>query len=78
MNVSETGSTKSVGDALVASAKARAGVQGYVTNLDDVAAETVIDTYHRLFNVEASFQMAKTALRARVSPVIEKLVVKLS
>lgn len=58
---------KSVDEALVASARQRAGIKGYVTNLPilTASAETVIDAYHQLFNVEASFRMAKTDLRAR-------------
>lgn len=60
-----TGQTKSLDEAMIASARARAGIKGYVTNLDDVPAETVIDAYHQLFNVEASFRIAKGDLRAR-------------
>ncbi|MEJ6555648.1 IS1634 family transposase [Microbacterium esteraromaticum] len=59
------GATKALDDALILSAKARAGIKGYVTNLDTVSAETIIDAYHQLFNVEASFRMAKSDLRAR-------------
>ena len=47
------------------SARQRAGIKGYVTNLADVSAETIIDAYHQLFNVEASFRMAKSDLKAR-------------
>ncbi len=62
-----TDAQKTVDDALVESAKQRAGIKGYVTNLPmlTVPAATVIDAYHQLFNVEASFRMAKTDLRAR-------------
>lgn len=60
-----SGTEKRVDEALVESARERAGIKGYVTNLTDVTAETVIDAYHQLFNVEASFRMAKTDLRAR-------------
>lgn len=56
---------KTLDEALIASAKARAGIKGYVTNLDKVSAETIIDAYHQLFNVEASFRIAKSDLRAR-------------
>jgi len=59
------GATKALDTALVASAKSRAGIKGYVTNLDTAPAETIIDAYHQLFTVEASFRMAKTDLRAR-------------
>jgi hypothetical protein len=43
------------------------GLKGYVTNLDKntVTAGDVIAAYHDLFQVEASFRMAKTDLRAR-------------
>ncbi len=59
------GATKTLDEALIVSAKARAGIKGYVTNLEQVPAETIIDAYHQLFNVEASFRMAKSDLRAR-------------
>ena len=62
-----TDAEKSVDEALVESARQRAGIKGYVTNLPILTAPalTVIDAYHQLFNVEASFRMAKTDLRAR-------------
>nr|WP_205881158.1 transposase [Leucobacter insecticola] len=62
-----TDAKKSIDEALVESAKQRAGVKGYVTNLPilTASATTVIDAYHQLFNVEASFRMAKTDLGAR-------------
>jgi len=64
---------------LVASARARAGYKGYVTSLPvagcpgrpvpegvaPVDPLTVIDSYHQLFEVERSFRMSKTDLRAR-------------
>jgi len=61
------GADKSVDEQLVESAKQRAGIKGYVTNLPILvaSAETVIDAYHQLFNVEASFRMAKSDLKAR-------------
>jgi len=61
------GADKSVDEQLVASARQRAGIKGYVTNLPILAAPAgvVIDAYHQLFNVEASFRMAKTDLKAR-------------
>ena len=65
------GAAKALDTALVASAKSRAGIKGYVTNLDTAPAETIIDAYHQLFNVEASFRMAKTDLRAR--PIYHRL-----
>lgn len=62
-----TGADKAIDEALVESARQRAGIKGYVTNLpiEEVPAAIVIDAYHQLFNVEASFRMAKTDLRAR-------------
>lgn len=60
-----SGARKSIDEALVASARQHAGIKGYVTNLAEVPATTVIDAYHQLFNVEASFRMAKSDLRAR-------------
>ncbi|QIM16197.1 IS1634 family transposase [Leucobacter insecticola] len=62
-----SGASKSVDGALVESARQRAGMKGYVTNLPVLTAPalTVIDAYHQLFNVEASFRMAKTDLKAR-------------
>lgn len=64
---------------LVDSAKARAGIKGYLTSLpvagcpgrpvpdgvDPVDPLTVINAYHQLFEVERSFRMSKTDLRAR-------------
>lgn len=47
-----TGATKSVNRTLEAKARALAGLKGYVTNLPDVAAEFVIDAYHRLFHID--------------------------
>lgn len=43
------------------------GLKGYVTNIPQPAldGQRVVDAYHSLFEVEASFRMAKTDLRAR-------------
>ena len=62
-----SGAAKSIDEALVESARQRAGIKGYVTNLPILTAPAlaVIDAYHQLFNVEASFRMAKTDLKAR-------------
>jgi hypothetical protein len=49
---------------LIDKAKSLAGIKGYVTNLD-IADEEVIANYHQLFQVEATFRMAKSDLRAR-------------
>jgi hypothetical protein len=58
------GGTKTVNRALEAKARSLAGLKGYITNLD-ATPEFVIDAYHRLFNVEASFRMSKHDLQAR-------------
>jgi hypothetical protein len=49
---------------LIDKARALAGLKGYVTNLD-ILDEEVIACYHQLFQVEASFRMAKSDLKAR-------------
>jgi len=59
-----TGTKRSLNLELVESAKARAGIKGYVTNLAD-DAQTIINAYHQLFEVERSFRMSKSDLRAR-------------
>ena len=50
--------------ALIDKAYTLAGIKGYVTNLN-VSDEEIIHYYHQLFQVEASFRMAKSDLRAR-------------
>lgn len=55
---------KQLNQKLIDKAKALAGVKGYVTNLD-IPEEQVIAYYHQLFQVEATFRMAKSDLRAR-------------
>lgn len=55
---------KKLNQALIDKAYALAGIKGYVTNLD-VPALQVISAYHQLFQVEASFRMAKSDLKAR-------------
>jgi transposase len=59
-----SGATKTVNRALEAKARSLAGLKGYITNLD-ASPEFVIDAYHRLFNIEASFRMSKHDLQAR-------------
>lgn len=59
------GADKSVNRTLEAKARALAGIKGYITNLSDPNAEFVIDAYHRLFQIEASFRMSKHDLAAR-------------
>ena len=46
-------------------ARTLAGWKGYVTNLPNPDPETVISAYHRLYNIEKSFRMSKSDLRAR-------------
>ena len=65
------GADKSVNRTLEAKARALAGWKGYTTNLatcpdgTPVTPEFVIDAYHRLFQIEASFRMSKHDLAAR-------------
>ena len=49
---------------LIEKARALAGIKGYVTNLD-IPDEEVIACYHQLFQVETSFRMMKSDLKAR-------------
>jgi hypothetical protein len=56
--------SKQLNQKLIDKAKALAGIKGYVTNLD-IPDEKVIAYYHQLFQVEATFRMAKSDLRAR-------------
>ena len=61
-----TGGTKSVNRDLEAKARALAGLKGYVTNLRQPRPpEFVIGAYHQLWQIEKSFRMSKTDLRAR-------------
>jgi hypothetical protein len=60
-----SGGTKKVNRTLEAKARALAGLKGYITNLEGVTAEFVIDAYHRLFQIEKSFRMSKHDLQAR-------------
>ena len=60
-----TGGTRSINRDLEAKARALAGLKGYVTNLQAPTAEYVIGAYHQLWQIEKSFRMSKTDLRAR-------------
>ena len=60
-----SGGTKKVNRTLEAKARTLAGLKGYITNLEGVTAEFVIDAYHRLFQIEKSFRMSKHDLQAR-------------
>lgn len=62
--VSFSGKNKSLNQKLIDKATALVGIKGYVTNLG-IPNDQVIDYYHQLFRVEASFRMAKSDLRAR-------------
>lgn len=55
---------KKLNQVMIDKAYALAGIKGYVTDLDFPPQE-VIDAYHQLFEVEASFRMAKSDLKAR-------------
>jgi hypothetical protein len=65
------GAAKSVNHELEAKARDLAGLKGYVTNLAacpdgaPITPEFVIGSYHRLFEIEKSFRMAKSDLQAR-------------
>jgi hypothetical protein len=59
-----TGDKREVNMALVDEARRRAGIKGYITDLD-IPAQQVIDAYHQLFQVEKSFRMSKSDLKAR-------------
>jgi len=55
---------------IIARAKKLAGFKGYVTNLPlagpgAIDPGVIIDSYHQLFEVERSFRMSKTDLKAR-------------
>ena len=60
-----TGAQKSVNRDLEAKAKALAGWKGYITNLADPRPEYVIGAYHQLWQIEKSFRMSKSDLKAR-------------
>ena len=60
-----TGATKSINRQLEAKARALAGLKGYVTNLEAPTAEYVMGAYHQLWQIEKSFRMSKSDLRAR-------------
>jgi len=65
------GDAHTVNRDLEAKARALAGIKGYVTNLaacpdgTPVTADFVIGAYHRLFEIERSFRMAKSDQQAR-------------
>jgi transposase len=65
--VTVTGDKPGVNWAQVEKARTWLGLKGYVTNIPSIALDGagVVAAYHQLFQVEASFRMAKTDLRAR-------------
>jgi hypothetical protein len=60
-----TGGTKTVNRDLEAKTRALAGLKGYVTNLAAPSPEYVLGAYHQLWQIEKSFRMSKSDLRAR-------------
>ncbi|MDD3473669.1 MAG: IS1634 family transposase [Syntrophaceae bacterium] len=62
--VSVSPKSKQLNQKLIDKARALVGIKGYVTNLD-IPDEEVIAYYHQLFQIEATFRMAKSDLRAR-------------
>jgi Transposase DDE domain len=60
-----TGGTRTVNRGLEAKARALAGLKGYVTNLEAATPEFVLGAYHQMWQIEHSFRMSKTDLRAR-------------
>ena len=58
------GDKREINVALVEKARRKAGIKGYVTDLR-IPAQEVIDAYHQLFQVERSFRMSKSDLKAR-------------
>jgi hypothetical protein len=60
-----TGATKTINRDLEAKARALAGLKGYVTNLQAPTTDYVLGAYHQLWQIEKSFRMSKSDLRAR-------------
>jgi hypothetical protein len=59
-----TGDKREINSVLVEEVRRRAGIKGYITDLS-APAQQVIDAYHQLFQVEKSFRMSKSDLKAR-------------
>ncbi|MBA2696596.1 MAG: hypothetical protein H0U62_12335 [Actinobacteria bacterium] len=61
------GATKGVDWALVERAQSLTGLKGYVTNIsaEQMDGAAVVDAYQDLYQVERSFRMAKSDLKAR-------------
>jgi transposase len=58
------GMKKELNDELIKQAKLKAGIKGHATNLSG-SAEMIIGAYHNLLEVEKSFRMVKSDLKAR-------------
>jgi transposase len=58
------GDTREINTPLVAEARRKAGIKGYVTDLN-IPPQEVISACHQLFQVEHSFRMTKSDLKAR-------------
>jgi len=65
--VTTTNGSRKLDEASLARARRLVGLKGYVTNIpaDLMPAHEVISSYHNLWQVEQSFRMSKTDLRAR-------------
>ena len=64
---------KKLNQALIEKARSLAGFKGYVTNLN-LPAQEIINHYHGLWHVEATFRMSKHDLRARPIFITKKKV----
>ena len=60
-----TGAKKAINRGLETKVRALAGLKGYVTNLPAPTPEFVMGAYHQLWQIEHSFRMSKSDLRAR-------------
>ena len=60
-----TGGTKTINRDLETKTRALAGLKGYVTNLAAPSPEYLLGAYHQLWQIEKSFRMSKSDLRAR-------------
>jgi hypothetical protein len=63
-----TGAKKTINQTLESKARALAGLKGYITNLEAPTADYVLGAYHQLWQIEKSFRMSKSDLRARPIP----------
>jgi transposase len=70
--VSIKGVSKSLNEKLILEHTLQAGIKGYVTNLPSstkkfsgTSSQEIINAYHQLFQVEKSFRMSKSDLKAR-------------